>query len=423
MKEMLTFQIRQARRRSVSLAILVALSTGGCSTVPDALNPVEWYKGTRDWISGEDEPQIANKSEAKPVPGADKPFPDLNTVPDRPPQSTAAERERTANSLIADRATARYSDEEIRRQDNAVVVGTLPPPDPSPPVPETTRPARQAAVPPVPPTPGRSAERRQPVSPPGAAPAANPVSPPPPPPPSMPNQPVSVFPDQPTQSTGLPRPPQPAQRSPLPTSPPPPPVIVGGDTPGPFGNVERPPMVNPSGGGPALGRPAQPAQPSTEFFEADRFAPRFPNVVGLPQRPAFDTPPPQAPAFDTPQSAGPDSPPVATIHFADGSARIGAGDRETIRQVYNRYRSRGGRIHVIGHASSRTRNLDQASHQLANFSISYERARAVAAVLERLGVPPEVIVVTAMSDQEPSFFEVMPAGEAGNRRAEIFFEN
>jgi outer membrane protein OmpA-like peptidoglycan-associated protein len=187
-------------------------------------------------------------------------------------------------------------------------------------------------------------------------------------------------------------------------------------------------MVNPSGGGPAYGRPAPPAQPDNEFYQADRFAPRFPNEVGLPQRPAFDVPPTQgpplqAPAFDAAQSAGTNGPPVATIHFADGSARIGAGDRETIRQVYSQYRSRGGRIHVIGHASSRTRNLDQASHQLANFSISYERARAVAAVLERMGVPPEAIVMTAMSDQEPNFFEVMPAGEAGNRRAEIFFEN
>jgi flagellar motor protein MotB len=60
---------------------------------------------------------------------------------------------------------------------------------------------------------------------------------------------------------------------------------------------------------------------------------------------------------------------------------------------------------------------------LANFSISYERARAVATVLERLGTPPEAIVLTAMSDQQPNYFEVMPAGEAGNRRVEVFFEN
>ena len=109
--------------------------------------------------------------------------------------------------------------------------------------------------------------------------------------------------------------------------------------------------------------------------------------------------------------------------FEDGSARIGGRDRRIIRRVYNEYRQRGGRIHIIGHASSRTRNLDQASHQLANFSISYARARSVAQVLERLGVSAEAITVSARSDQQPAFIEVMPAGEAGNRRAEIFFEN
>ena len=206
---------------------------------------------------------------------------------------------------------------------------------------------------------------------------------------------------------------------------PPPPVIVGSSVPAPdafpprqLDIPELPPEVNPSVGGPAISRPAPLAQQDGGFFDADRFAPRFPNEVGLPQRPVL-TPP----AIESAQSEQPTSPPVATILFADGSARIGRGDLEIIRQVYNGYRARGGRIHVVGHASSRTRNLDQASHQLANFSISYERAGSVSEALQRLGVPPEAIVVTAMSDQEPSFFEVMPAGEAGNRRVEIFFEN
>jgi len=207
--------------------------------------------------------------------------------------------------------------------------------------------------------------------------------------------------------------------------PPPPPVIAGSSVPAPdaypprqLGIPELPPAVNPSVGGPAYSQPAPPAQQDGGFFDADRFAPRFPNEVGLSQRPVL-TPP----TIETAQSNQPTSPPVATILFADGSARIGRSDLEIIRQVYNGYRARGGRIHVVGHASSRTRNLDQVSHQLANFSISYERAGSVAEALQRLGVPPEAIVVTAMSDQEPSFFEVMPAGEAGNRRVEIYFEN
>ena len=420
MKEMLVFTVTKARPSGVLVAALIALSTGGCSSVPDAVNPVEWYKGAGDWISGEDEVAAAkqtkaDQAQAKPVPGADKPFPKLDSVPERPPQSTSAEREKMANSLIADRDRARYSDEQFRRQDGSIAGGSLPQAASVAPVPAPR------SAPPAPAAPSQMMAR-QGIPSPVVAPPNNPVTRVP----AMPNQPIPVHPNQTVPSVGLPRPPQPIQMPAVPTiEPPPPPVVVGSSAPPdsafpqrPLGIPQRPPTVNPSGGGPAFSRPAPPPQRDSVFYQADRFAPRFPNEVGRPLRPAGD-----AETFETALSLLPNSPPVATILFADGSARIGRSDRQVIRQIYNDYRTRGGRIHVVGHASSRTRNLDQVSHQLANFSISYERARSVAGVLERLGVPPEVIVVTALSDQEPTYFEVMPAGEAGNRRVEIFFEN
>jgi len=408
---MLVLTVRQACRRGALVAVLFALSTGGCSSVPDAANPIEWYKGTRDWISGDDKVAAAKQPEAKAVPGTDKSFPKLESVPQRPPQSTSAERSKMANTLIADRDTARYSDEQIRRQNSSIAAGSLPRPASASPI----------AVPPKPaPAAPSQAVVRQGIPSPVAAPSAIAAGPLP----VVPNQPIPVIPNQPPPSVGLPRPPEPVQMAVIPSIPPPP-VVAGGSAlppdafpPRPLDIPERPPDVNPAGGGAGFSRLAPPAQQAEVFFDADRFAPRFPNEVGLPQQPVFETP-----AVGTAQSPQSQSPPVATILFADGSARIGGSDRQIIRRVYNEYRTRGGRIHIIGHASSRTRNLDQASHQLANFSISYERARSVAAVLGRLGVPPEVIVVTAMSDQEPNFFEVMPAGEAGNRRVEIYFEN
>ena len=310
-----------------------------------------------------------------------------------------------ANTLIADRDAARYTNEQFQRQNSSIAAGSLP------------RPGSVSSVP----APSQTMVQ-QGISSPVAAPAANSAGPFP----VVPNQPIPVIPNQTPTSVGLPRPPQPVQMPAVPSmSPPPPPVIVGSNAPPPnafpprpLDIPMRPPVVNPSGGGTAFSRPAPPAQRDAVFFDADRFAPRFPNEVGLPQRPVFETP-----AIETAQSFQPNSPPVATILFADGSARIGGSDRQIIRQIYNGYRARGGRIYIIGHASSRTRNLDQASHQLANFSISYSRARAVAGLLERLGVPPEAIVVMAMSDHEPTYFEVMPAGEAGNRRVEIYFDN
>ena len=44
------------------------------------------------------------------------------------------------------------------------------------------------------------------------------------------------------------------------------------------------------------------------------------------------------------------------------------------------------------------------------------------AELVRLGVSPNALLVEARSDTEPVFYESMPAGEAENRRAEVFLE-
>ena len=42
-----------SRKLLATVALTALLS--GCSSVPDALNPVEWYKGARDAIVGDEE--------------------------------------------------------------------------------------------------------------------------------------------------------------------------------------------------------------------------------------------------------------------------------------------------------------------------------------------------------------------------------
>jgi len=37
-----------------------------------------------------------------------------------------------------------------------------------------------------------------------------------------------------------------------------------------------------------------------------------------------------------------------------------------------------------------------------------------------MGLPAETLEVQAVSDTQPLFLEVMPSGEAGNRRVEIY---
>jgi len=58
-----------------------------------------------------------------------------------------------------------------------------------------------------------------------------------------------------------------------------------------------------------------------------------------------------------------------------------------------------------------------------NFNVSLNRANAVASELVRQGVPSEAVFVAAMSDSQPLYYEVMPAGDAGNQRVEIHFVN
>jgi flagellar motor protein MotB len=60
---------------------------------------------------------------------------------------------------------------------------------------------------------------------------------------------------------------------------------------------------------------------------------------------------------------------------------------------------------------------------MANFSISLDRANAVAREILRLGVDPSAVSVSAVSDNQPVGGPAMPNSAAANRRAEILFEN
>ncbi len=113
---------------------------------------------------------------------------------------------------------------------------------------------------------------------------------------------------------------------------------------------------------------------------------------------------------------------MAVLHFNVGSASISAKDRKALRAIANAHRARGGIVRVVGHASSRTRELPIDRHNLANFDISQARAQAVANQLIRLGVAPRSVFVSAKSDAEPIYYEWMPSGEAGNRRVEVFID-
>lgn len=380
--------VRFARAASVLTAVFLF---AGCSAVPDWANPVEWYDGAASLISGDDEAEskpAEGTVAAKKTPGDGKDFPNLASVPERPQASTEEERKRLAASLNADRENAKYSDEVIKRQSAA----TVPPPPPAPPAPAARAAAPAPAVPAAPQAPVVAARPAPlPAPPQPAAPVARPQPP-------LPGS--SVLSRQPVS-----RPPQFAPRPPSPTAP----AAAPGTS---LSRADRPsPSVRSVArvGNPTFGAP--PADIAAALGSGSRPAPT--GVVPAPRVPGTFSG--AAPA-QTGNAA-------AVVRFKAGSANLTSAGRRQLREVAGMFRQRGGAIRVEGHASSRTRNMDPVQHHLVNFNVSLNRANAVAAELVRQGVPAQSVFVAAMSDSQPLFYEVMPAGDAGNQRVEIHFVN
>ncbi|MBB4312852.1 OmpA family protein [Roseospira marina] len=325
-----------------------------------------------------------------PPPEAAGAYPDISESPSQPPPvSSAREREEVAEGLRADRRETRYSNEGGTRQRSSEVR----PPEFSPPAEapaETSLAQRMDAgeQPPEAPAPAPSPAPAE-----AAAPAESGVDrstlPPPPgagrdPLASAPRAPAQALlpPETPPGSAGPRELPPPAVPSPYGTGGP---IVVdsrGVTTTGPGGTVSSP--------GP------------------------YPVAASV-------TPGTQSLSTYGPM-AGARSQRVAVIYFADGSSRLSNADRQVLGQVAALQRQYGGLLRVIGHASSRTGATSIAQHKLANFNVSLARANSVAEALIGAGVPGRFLYVGAASDSQPVYLEIMPTGEAGNRRTEIYLD-
>ncbi len=111
---------------------------------------------------------------------------------------------------------------------------------------------------------------------------------------------------------------------------------------------------------------------------------------------------------------------AATVYFENGGAIVDSSYNATLKKIAKLVKENDATVTVCGFASSRTRDTDPASHKLANFKVSAERADNTARALRRAGVPANKISVQALSDSMPLYQEVMPEGERLNRRAEIY---
>jgi outer membrane protein OmpA-like peptidoglycan-associated protein len=117
--------------------------------------------------------------------------------------------------------------------------------------------------------------------------------------------------------------------------------------------------------------------------------------------------------------------PTAVIYFPGDGSTLSPAARTQIRTAVAQYKSSGGdaSVRVVGHASSRTANMPVEKHLEVIFDKSQARANAVAQELIREGVPAAKVLVDAVGDSQPVYYESMPQGEDGNRRAEIFVQS
>jgi outer membrane protein OmpA-like peptidoglycan-associated protein len=118
-------------------------------------------------------------------------------------------------------------------------------------------------------------------------------------------------------------------------------------------------------------------------------------------------------------------PPTAIIYFPGDGTSLPAAARAQVRQAVAAFQAGGGAgsVKVVGHASSRTANMPVERHLEVIFQKSQARADAVAQALIKAGVPADRVQIEAVGDSQPVYYESMPKGEDGNRRAEIFVQS
>lgn len=385
-KERLSLGLHQ-RLRAVTPAVAVCVLLAGCSQVPDAINPVSWY----DAVTGNDKAETseaANELEASrdaPPPGSSEGFPNLSRVD----QQNAARE-----GLSADTQNRQYA-ETLSRQSSAGAQDSLyaddkPPSAPQQveaqriaPSPQPTAPVTTAAVD----APASSQGNRVTLSPPSrpqapgatqtaALPASNDYSVDPAMGQRLAQQLSEIRARAADQGSLLPNElSYSGQGSPT--------IVISS------GGIETSRPV--AGGLSNLARGG--AMPSGEVL----------NLGALP-----------LPNGSTR---------VATIQFPNGSAALSAHDRKILSDVAKLQKQSNGVLRVVGHASQRTRNMPPSQHAITNLKVSEQRANRVANILKQMGVSSDQVLVAAVGDNQPVFLEVMPSGEAGNRRAEIYLTN
>lgn len=384
------------------MAVLVSL-LAGCTSVPDAINPVEWYKGAQDLVTGRERPEVSSPRPAK----AD--FPDINdSAKTAAKPKAAASKEKVSDSLAPDRSNSKYA-QPVRRE-----AAPTKPLSKRTPAAETTQTAAAAetapaGTPAVPPKPQVTATE---LPPPPAAQVAQ-------------AQQTSTQPAATQQGSG--HTPTLGKRMALARDegPAAPPATVNMVPPA---RADIPEVV------PVPGTAVAGAKPRTPRALQEQYDRRLAESANTVVRPDIVPPMPRlaSESFEEPvrlvppgsrkgkasgkgfAAPAPDFAPaasfqVASVDFRGGSAKLTDDDMRAIAQVAKLQRAHGGVVRVVGFAPAPllSAGYDSVQSVMAGFSVSQDRANAVARELTRRGVPASKVMIGA--DSAPQL-AAMPAG-------------
>ena len=411
--------------RQLTLILGLTVAASACSTISD-LDPTGLLGDSSDAAPASQFPDQAAPTASDDTAGTS---PDLASLPARPaPTATPGEQQQTAQSLASDGAQARYSADALRGGTEAAAA----PPPASDATPNAAQRVLSGAD--APPTaaevPVTAPEATPPaqvaVAPAAAAPA--PAAPAPALRATAPSNEPAVPANAPVRTAALPG----ASATPVGPS-----AGSAGNQPAvPANAPARGAMMAPSAASDAaLGfKPsaAPPLDPSVGQFVSAPIVSRYRQTASL----AGPTATPAVPAVP-PKGASRGSDggsvmanlsggtPTAVVYFAGDGVKLSKAAHAQIRAAVAAFKASGGRatVRVIGHASSRTGNMSVERHMETIFAKSQARASAVARDLIHQGVPADKVLIDAVGDSQPVYFESMPKGEEGNRRAEIFVQS
>lgn len=443
------YRVRRSKS-ALGLATALSLTLAGCSSVPDALNPVEWYNTSSDAVGGWFDDSEGDQA------GDTGAYPNVSSVPEKPaPRTSAVERADIKEELVADRAHAQYDDKAPApsvTDASTTSLSQIQPTAPAAPAPSAS--SGSDSVEPIKPVRMTASDEATKQMEEPAKPAAS----------SLPSRAVTTARDASPRSSLWPNSPAPESASDRP--------VTSGDVGEPTTRSSRADLPNPAAAGerykslvpnrssgdvaaesmPAP-EPAKTEMPAPEPARQSAAIPTAPEPVSQPEPAPEPVAIPAAPAPETGALAlnVPDNGPynfndpsvivdesalpgavgsypageggsyqAGVIRFSIGSSQLSGADQGVIRELVPLIREYNATVEIVGHASSRTRNMDPAEHKLINFEVSLKRANAVAQALINAGAPSDRISVVAVGDSQPVSSEAMPLGEAENRRAEIY---